>query len=138
MISTLFKPLPELASRFTLGFVFVESGWGKFQSLPKVISYFESLGIPMAHLQAPFVSGVELLAGLFILFGLYTRLASLPLIAIMLVAIRTAKWEDVTDISSLLGMSEFLYAVLLLWLAVYGARFFSLDQVIQGLQKRRR
>lgn len=138
MISTLFKPLPELVSRFTLGFAFVESGWGKFQSLPKVISYFESLGIPMAHLQAPFVSGVELLAGLFILFGLYTRLASLPLIAIMLVAIRTAKWEDVTDISSLLGMSEFLYAVLLLWLAVYGARFFSLDQVIQGLQKRRR
>lgn len=124
------KAIPELISRLVIGLVFIESGWGKFQNLPKIISYFESLGIPYANLQAPFVSGVELIAGLFVLLGIFTRISSLPLIAIMLVAIRTAKWEDVTDLSSLFGISEFLYVVILIWLAVYGAKYLTVDSLI--------
>jgi putative oxidoreductase len=119
--------LPELLSRFVIGFVFIESGWGKFQNLDKVIAYFDSLKIPLAHLQAPFVSAVELIAGLMILFGIFTRWASLPLIAVMVVAIGTAKLEDVTDLSSLLGLSEFLYIVILVWLAVRGSQYLSFD-----------
>lgn len=126
-----FAAIPELISRVVIGYVFIESGWGKFHSLDKVISYFESLQIPLAHWQAPFVAGTEFIAGLLVLIGLYTRLASLPLIAIMLVAIRTAKWEDITDFSSLLGISEFLYIVILIWLATYGAKFLSVDYLIE-------
>lgn len=130
MCKFLKSAIPELISRIVIGFVFIESGWGKFQSLSKVIAYFESLGIPYAHLQAPFVASVELLAGLFILLGLFTRLSSLPLIGIMLVAIKTAKWEEVTDFSSLLGISEFLYIVILFWLATQGSKHFAVDTLI--------
>jgi len=127
--------IPELVARFVIGFVFIESGWGKLHSLTKVTAYFESLHIPFASLQAPFVSGVELIGGLFILLGLFTRISSLPLIAIMAVAIRTAKWEDITDVSTLLGTIEFLYIAILVWLATYGSQFLSVDVVMNKFFK---
>lgn len=130
MIKTIRVAVPEIISRIVIGLVFIESGWGKFLHLEKVTSYFESLNIPYANIQAPFVSGVELIGGLFVLLGLFTRLSSLPLIGILIVAIRTAKWEDVTDFSSLLGLSEFLYIVILVWLVSTGAKHLSLDALI--------
>jgi putative oxidoreductase len=127
---SLLNAIPELISRLTIGSVFIESGWGKIHSMSKVVAYFESLNIPLAHVQAPFVSAVELAAGLFVLLGLFTRWSSLPIIGIMLVAIGTAKWEDVTNFSSLLGLSESLYIVILLWLAAFGSKMYSIDALI--------
>ena len=124
------RVIPELVSRLVIGLVFLLSGWGKFQNLSKVTAYFESLEIPWAHFQAPFVSGVEFIAGICILIGLGTRMASLPLIVIMMVAIGTAKWEDVTEFSSLLDISEFLYIVILLWLACCGSKYLSCDALL--------
>ena len=40
---------------------------------------------------APFVGVVEIVSGMFILFGLLTRMAAIPLIVDMLVAILTTK-----------------------------------------------
>lgn len=122
------KIIPELISRLTIGYVFIESGVGKFQDLPKVVAYFESLKIPMANIQAPLVSGFELIFGFFILIGLFTRLSAIPLIGIMAVAILTAKLEELTSFSDLLGTIEFLYIVILAWLAAYGSQFYSIDQ----------
>jgi len=119
--------VPEILTRITLGVLFAQAGWGKFGRLDGVISYFESLGIPAAHLQAPFVAGVELVAGVLILIGLGTRYAAIPLIGVMIVAIKTALWEDVEGISSLFEMSEFLYIVLLVWLVSTGAKTLSVD-----------
>ncbi|MCB0369826.1 MAG: DoxX family protein [Bdellovibrionales bacterium] len=129
--------LPELISRLLIANIFIHSGWAKLHSLDKVIAYFESLQIPLAKIQAPFVSFVELIAGLFILLGLFTRLSSLFLMAIMVVAIRTAKWEDITDLSSLADISEFLYLVILMWLFAFGAQKFSLDKLISSFKYKR-
>ena len=130
MYKKIVNAVPELISRLVIGVLFIESGWGKFHDLGKVVSYFESLGIPYANLQAPFVAGVELVAGFLVLIGFMTRFASLPLIGIMLVAIKTAKLEEVTDFSSLIGISEFLYIMILLWLVSQGSRFLSVDQLV--------
>lgn len=131
-----FQAVPEWLSRLIIGSVFIQSGWGKLQDLPKVISYFESLNIPFAHWQAPFVSGVELLAGLAILLGFLTRLAASPLIVIMLVAIKTAHWDNITGLSSLVDLPEFLYIGLLLWLIAYGAPSFSIDSLCMKYDRR--
>lgn len=131
------KKIPELVSRIVIGSVFIESGIGKFGDLSKVISYFESLKIPLASVQAPIVAGVELIFGIFILVGFFTRLSSLPLIGIMLVALITAKAEDITDFSALTGTIEFLYIVILLWLATHGAQTLSVDQLRSRSVKRR-
>lgn len=122
--------IPEILTRLVLGIVFIESGWGKFQDMDKVISYFNSLHIPFAFIQAPLVSGLELIGGLFILIGLFTRISTIPLIVIMSVALLTAKADDLTDLSALFGLSEFLYIVLLSWLAFNGSKIFSIDILI--------
>jgi hypothetical protein len=48
----------------------------------------------------------------------------------MIVAIGTAKRGDIHELSDLLGMSEYLYIVLALWLGGYGAGPLSLDYLI--------
>lgn len=120
-----------LLARFTVGVVFVESGWGKLHHLDKVIGFFQSLGIPAAEYQAPFVAGVELVAGALILIGLATRLAAIPLIGTMIVAIITAKKDDISGWTDIFGFSEFLYIVLLIWILLSGPGKVSADEQIK-------
>jgi putative oxidoreductase len=122
--------LGPLLARVTIGVVFIESGWGKLHNLSKVIDYFQSLGIPAAQYQAPFVAGTEFFAGLLVLIGLATRFASVPLSAIMLVAIATAKSSEIGTWTDIFGFTEVLYLVLLVWLIVHGAGALSCDAVI--------
>ncbi len=119
--------LPGLLARIAIGFVFIESGWGKLQHLPKIVDYFTELGIPFPQIQAPFVAGVELVCGALLLVGLLTRVASIPLIGTMVVAILTAKKEDIHTLTDLLGMSEFLIIVALVTLVFSGAGTLSVD-----------
>lgn len=124
-----------LLSRFVVGLVFALSGWGKLHHLDKVVEYFRSLGIPAAELQAPFAAGTELVCGVLLLVGLATRLAAVPLIVVMLVALKTAFGAELGEASgpvdfanTLFGLAEFLYVVLLAGLVVGGAGRWSLDR----------
>lgn len=123
-------PFPPLLARIVVGVVFASSGWGKIQNLERVSNYFTDLGIPMAGVLAPLVAGFELIAGVLVLIGLGTRLASLPLIVIMAVAVQTAKSSELEGIVDLFSTSEFLYIVLLLGLLVQGAGRLSFDFVV--------
>ena len=122
--------LPGLISRLTIGGIFIQTGWGKLHHLDKVIQFFTSLGIPAPQIQAPFVSGIELGCGSLVLIGLFTRVASVPLIGTMVVAILTAKMKDVADLSDFLSLSEYLFIVLLVWLIVKGAGALSVDHLL--------
>ncbi len=122
--------IAPLLTRLVLGTVFIESGWGKLQHIEKVVGYFESLQIPFASIQAPFVAGCELVFGILILIGLLTRLASVPLIGIMIVAILTAKLGEMEAFTDLFGFSEFLYILLFLYLIVYGPGAISIDRYL--------
>src|SRR5262249_28520695 len=53
-----------LAVRIVVGWVFLWSGWGKLQILPRIIENFGSWGIPAPEVLAPFVSGMEFVGGL--------------------------------------------------------------------------
>jgi uncharacterized membrane protein YphA (DoxX/SURF4 family) len=52
---------------------------------------FANIGIPYPNLMGPFVGVVETICGALIILGLFTRLASIPLIVIMIVAIVSTK-----------------------------------------------
>src|SRR5262249_11055952 len=80
-------------------------------------------------IQAPFAAFMEFLCGVLMLLGLCTRLASIPLSIIMVVAIVTARLAELHSLSDLFGFIEFLYIALALWLGVYGAGPLSLDAV---------
>ncbi|HTY43278.1 MAG TPA: DoxX family protein [Thermoanaerobaculia bacterium] len=119
--------LPPTLSRLTIAGIFLQTGWGKLNDLPKVIGYFKELGIPAPEFQAPLAATAEFACGALILVGLFTRVASLPLIVTMGVAILTAKRPDIHSYSDLFGMEEYLYIVVLAWLGAYGAGPISLD-----------
>ena len=122
--------LPPLLARITIGVVFAESGWGKLQNIERVIGYFTELGIPFPSAQAHFVATTELIAGAMVLLGFLTRLATIPLMAIMTVAIITAKAAEISTLTDVFGFSEFLYIVLLAWLLIAGPGVVSIDSKI--------
>lgn len=121
---------PPAVARLVIGVVFAGSGWGKLHNLGPVTEFFASLGIPYPELQAPFVASVELVCGVLVLVGLATRLAALPLIGTMVVALATALAPKIDGLGSLFGLSEFLYIALLVQLAISGAGAASLDHWI--------
>ncbi len=126
-------PRATLFIRLMVGAVFLSEGTQKFL-FPEAlgIGRFTEIGIAAPHITAPFVGVVEILCGGLVLAGLLTRLAVVPLITIMLVALATTKlpllatqgfWvmahEARTDWSMLLG-SVFLLLV--------GAGLWSVDR----------
>ncbi len=86
------NPAPLLLVRGVVGFVFLLEGILKFVTPDKLgVGRFVKIGIPSPEVLAPFVGVVEIACGLLIVFGLLTRLAAVPLIIDMLVAIATTK-----------------------------------------------
>jgi putative oxidoreductase len=122
--------LPPTLARICLGWLFLQTGWGKVHNLDQITEYFRSLGIPHPEIQAPFASSMELVCGALILVGLLTRLASVPLIVIMTVAIATAKKDSLHGVSDLFEFTEFLYILLLVYLGVEGPGPLSLDRIL--------
>jgi putative oxidoreductase len=83
-----------LLIRLMVGVVFLSEGIQKFLFPEKLgAGRFEKIGLPAPGFLGPFVGTFEILCGLLVLFGLLTRLASIPLIIIMVVAIVTTKAE---------------------------------------------
>jgi putative oxidoreductase len=122
--------LPPTLARFTVGWIFLWSGWGKLHALDGVIQFFTELGIPHPELQAPFASGNELVCGALLLIGLFTRFATIPLTIVMIVALGTAQRENVNSLGDLFGLSEYLYITLLVWIGVAGPGPLSVDALL--------
>ena len=137
-VGSLLAWLPPLVARVAVGWTFMQTGWGKLHDLDTVIGFFRELGIPYPELQAPFVASVELVCGTLFCVGLLSRVAALPLIGTMVVAIATALWKDVDSVGALFGLTEFLYIVIFAWVAVSGPGPVALDPFVERLLGRER
>src|ERR1700730_4316112 len=79
--------------RFLVGLVvFLPEGIQKLV-FPDVLGAgrFAKIGIPFPDIMGPFVGVVETVCGLLVILGLFTRLAVVPLIIIMIVALVSTK-----------------------------------------------
>jgi putative oxidoreductase len=126
---------PALA-RLTVGLVFIGTGWGKLHTLPDVTAFFASLHIPAPGFNATLAASTEFFGGILILLGLGTRLVALPMAFTMVVAILTAKRDDITGLTALVGFEEWSYLVFFLWLALAGAGRLSVDRLIVWFRSR--
>lgn len=78
--------------RLMVGAVFLSEGIQKFLFADSLgAGRFRKIGIPAPDFFGPFTGTFEIVCGLFVLMGLLTRFAVIPLITIMLVAIFTTK-----------------------------------------------
>ena len=122
-----------LLIRILVGWVFLSEGIQKFLFPDSLgVGRFVKIGIPSPQVMAPFVGVVEIVCGSLLLIGLVTRLAAVPLLIDIAVAIYSTKivmlarngfWgtlhEARTDLSMLLG---------LIFLLLVGAGAYSLDE----------
>jgi putative oxidoreductase len=78
--------------RIATAFVFVTEGIQKFL-YPELLGVgrFAKIGLPYPEISAPFVGGVEIVAGALVLIGLFTRLSAFALVIDMIVAITATK-----------------------------------------------
>jgi putative oxidoreductase len=113
-----------LLIRILVGWVFLSEGIQKFL-FPEALGAgrFIKIGIPAPHIMAPFVGCIEIICGSLILLGLATRIATIPLLGVILVALYSTKlviaakvglWSTLhearTDVSMLLGLIFLLVA----------------------------
>ena len=139
-VVTTSAPAATLLVRLLVGAVFVSEGIQKFL-FPDALGggRFIKIGIPVPAVMAPFVGVVEIACGLLLILGVLTRVAAIPLLIDMLVAIVTTKvpifvksgfWamahEARTDYAMILG-SFFLLLV--------GAGPFSIDARLVDIGK---
>ena len=135
--------LPQLMARVGVGLMFFGGALHKATHLSEFVTYFESLHIPFAAQQAPFVVAVEMFGGLGLMLGLGTRIAALMLSGTMVVALATAAIPDHKIGATWKGLLDFLYLpewlllTLLLWLVVAGAGRYSFDVSLRAAVERR-
>lgn len=125
-------PRAVVLVRLLVGAVFVSEGIQKFLFSEQLgVGRFLKIGLPRPDVLAPFVGAVEITCGALLLIGLATRLAAVPLLCVMTVALATTKYpilvrqgfwaaahEARTDWSMFLGA---------LFLLLVGAGAWSLD-----------
>lgn len=81
---------PLVPLRLIVGFGFVEHGWAKLAKGPDTFAnILQAMGVPGAHFMAWSTILVEILGGLAVLLGVFVTLASLPMAAVLLVAMFT-------------------------------------------------
>ena len=81
--------LGPLLLRIGIGVIFVMHGWQKFFDIgvSNYAAFIDSLGVPFTTVVAPVQSFVELVGGVLLILGVFTRFTVLPLIVIQIGAI---------------------------------------------------
>lgn len=121
--------------RLMVGAVFLSEGIQKFL-FPDTLGAgrFAKIGLPVPEFLGSFVGAFEILCGVLVLLGLLTRLASIPLIIIMIVAFGTTKSEVLAHDGfwEMLHGSRTDWAMLLggIFLLIKGGGSWSLDKKI--------
>lgn len=106
--------------RLMVGGVFLSEGIQKFLfPATRGAGRFEKIGLPAPEFLGSFVGTFETVCGALVIVGLLTRLASIPLIIIMLTAIATTKLELLGD----RGVWEMLHETRTDWAMLLGSIF---------------
>ncbi len=123
--------------RLVVGVVFSAHGWKKFfvDGVGGFSTFLGQLGIPAPGLFGPVVAGLELLGGLLLMFGLFTRWVTIPLAANMLVAAATVHLKNGFFLPAGFEYTLVLFAAnVSLFLAGPGA--FALDNLVAARTKK--
>jgi putative oxidoreductase len=64
-----------LAVRLLLGSILIRAGYAKFfeAGIGKIVENFRGYGIPLAEISAPFIATLELVGGVLLVLGFFTR-----------------------------------------------------------------
>jgi len=134
-------PSSVILIRLVVGWVFLSEGIQKFLFPAALgVGRFAKIGISDPQFMAPFVGVCEILFGALLIVGLLTRVATIPLLCVISVAIWTTKvpmlakqgfWAMVHE-----ARTDFCMLFGLIFLLIVGAGSVSLDASLQRSKAR--
>lgn len=122
--------LGPLMLRLFFGYFWFETGLAKLQNLEAFSTRFMGWGIPFPTFSAALSGGTDLIGGALLMLGLFTRLATIPMIINMVVAIAVVVIRQVGSFDEFVELDEFLYILILFWLFMAGPGLASLDTLL--------
>lgn len=121
------QSLSLLFLRLILAYGFYEPAKMKWSDIGSVAEWFGSMGFPLPTLQAYMAASTEALGVLLLTIGFATRLISIPLIVVMIVAILTVHLGNGFSSGDNGFEIPLYYMLMLLVLVAHGAGKFSVD-----------
>jgi putative oxidoreductase len=121
--------------RLIVGLVFLSEGIQKFL-YPEIVGVgrFEKIGFENPEFWAYFVAVFEIVCGALLLIGFLTRLAAIPLLTIMATALISTKIPILLNegfwFMAHAARTDFAMTMLLIFLLIYGAGKWSVDERI--------
>ncbi|MEA3373872.1 MAG: DoxX family protein [Campylobacterota bacterium] len=125
------KDLSLLSLRLILAYGFYSPAMHKWDDIGAVADWFGSIGIPLPTLNAYMAASTELAGVVLLTLGLFTRLISIPLIVVMIVAITTVHLGNGFSAGDN-GFEIPLYYMLMLFaLVTHGGGKFGVDHFLE-------
>jgi putative oxidoreductase len=126
-------PASIVLIRLPVGLIFFTQGILKFTDANMGVARFARIGFSNSEFTAHFVGGFEIVCGILVLLGLWTRAAAVPLLVVITTAIITTKvpelfranqglWYMISD-----ARTDFAMFCSLLFLIAAGGGVWSLD-----------
>ena len=132
-VASSLSDLPPLFFRLVLAYGFYGPAMKKWEDINAVAQWFgESLHVPFPLLNAYMAASTEMLGVVLLTLGLATRLISIPLMVVMVVAITTVHLHNGFSCGDNGFEVPFYYLLMLFALLVGGAGRLSIDRLIAG------
>jgi len=129
------QSLALLLARLTVAYGFLEPALSKWKDIGAIAEWFGSMGIPLPTLNAYMAATTEIVGVVLLTLGLFTRLISLPMMVIMVVAVMTVHIANGFSAGSNGFEIPLYYFLFLLIFVAFGAGKFSLDYLFFEKEK---
>ncbi len=130
-----FQSFSLLFIRLALAYGFYTPALTKWNNFDTTSEWFSSLGIPFASFATLLTASVEIMGVILLVLGLFTRLITIPLMIIMVVAIFTVHISNGFSVANNGFEIPTYYLLFLSLLLSHGAGKFSLDFLIFGKER---
>ena len=124
-----------LFARLAVAYGFYEPAMMKWNDIHAIAEWFASMNYPLPLLNAYAAATTEISGVVLLTLGLFTRLISIPLIVVMIVAILTVHLPHGFQAGNNGYEIPLYYMIFLLVFVSHGAGRFSIDHLIFGKDK---
>jgi putative oxidoreductase len=124
--------LPPLMMRLLMAFCFIKAGITKIENIEGIINFFAQADIILPSVMVHIVIFMEIVGGILLFLGYFTRTTAFALAMVMVVALRSVHFGNGFSVENNGVEIPLYYLVFLLSLVIYGAGNVSLDYLITG------
>ena len=131
------KDIPLLAMRLVLAWGFWGPAMMKWKNIDGIASWFGDMGYPFPTLNAYMAATTELTGAILVFLGIGTRLISIPMMFVMMVAIFTVHLANGFEAGNNGFEIPLYYLIMLFTMMIYGPGKYSVEGIIRRATSKR-